>query len=239
MNKERGRAMKTADVMTTRVISVPGDMPVNEVAKLLLENRISAVPVVDADGRLLGIVSEGDLMRREETGTEAHQSWWLSAFTRSDEAAEEFVKSHGRFARDVMTHAVVTVSEDTPLAEVAQTLERRGIKRVPVVRDGRVVGVVSRANLLQALAAAPAPAAPATAVDDATIRRRFLKTLDQQPWRATTHANVIVSDGVVHLWGLVPSEEQRDALRVLAENIEGVRAIEDNLRVQPNVAYYT
>jgi CBS domain-containing protein len=238
MNKERGRAMKTADVMTTRVISVPGDMPVNEVAKLLLEHRISAVPVVDADGRLLGIVSEGDLMRREETGTEAHRSWWLSAFTRSDEAAEEFVKSHGRFARDVMTHAVVTVSEDTPLAEVAQTLERRGIKRVPVVRDGRVVGVVSRANLLQGLVAAPAPTAAAT-VDDATLRARLLATLDRQPWHATLQANIVVSGGIVHLWGLVPTEQQREALRVLAENIEGVRAIEDHLRVQPDVAYYT
>jgi CBS-domain-containing membrane protein len=213
---------------------------VGEVAKLLLEHRISAVPVVDSDGRLLGIVSEGDLMRREETGTEAHRSWWLNAFTGSDEAAEEFAKSHGRFARDVMTHDVVTVSEDTPLAEVAQTLERRGIKRVPVLRDGRVVGVVSRANLLQALAASPAaPVAAATAVDDATIRRRFMEAFDHQSWRATSLANVIVSDGVLHLWGLVPSEEQRDALRVLAENIEGVRAIEDHLRIQPKVAYYT
>jgi CBS domain-containing protein len=232
--------MNAADVMTTRVISVPGEMPVSEVAGLLLENRISAVPVVEAHGRLLGIVSEGDLMRREETGTEAHRSWWLSAFTNTDDDAEEFVKSHGRLARDVMTRDVVTVGEDTPLTEVAQTLERHGIKRVPVMRDGRVVGVVSRANLLQGLAAAPAPPAePKTAVDDATIRRLFIQTLDQQPWRATTHANVIVSDGVVHLWGLVPSEEQREALRVLAENIEGVRAVENHLRVQPNVAYYT
>ena len=232
--------MKTADVMTTRVISIADDLPVNEVAGLLLKNKISAVPVVDADGRLLGIVSEGDLMRREETGTETQRSWWLSAFTSTDEAAEDFVKSHGRLARDVMTRDVVTVGEDTSLAEVARMLEQHGIKRVPVVRDDRVVGVVSRANLLQSLAAAPAaPSAPATAVDDATIRARFLEALEQQSWRATIHSNVIVSDGIVHLWGLVPSEEQRDALRVLAENIEGVRAVKDHIRVQPNVAYYT
>ena len=119
-------------------------------------------------------------------------------------------------------------------------LEQHGIKRVPVVRDGRVVGVVSRANLLQGLVAAPAAlAAPAAAVDDATIRARFLEALDQQTWGATIHANVIVSDSVIHLWGLVLSEEQRDALRVLAEGIEGARAIEDHIRVQPNVAYYT
>ena len=229
--------MKAADVMTTRVITVTADRPVSEIAKLLLKHRISAVPVVDADGRLLGIVSEGDLMRREDAGTEAPRSWWLRVFSTADEAAADFAKSHGRLAREVMTRKVTTVAEDTPLAEVARLLERHGVKRVPVVRDGRVVGVVSRANLLQGLAAAPG--ATAVAVDDATIRTRILETLDQQPWHAAIHPNVVVSDGVVHLWGLVATERQRDALRVLVENIEGVRAIEDHVRVQPNVAYYT
>jgi CBS domain-containing protein len=230
--------MKAADVMTTRVIAVAADRPVNEIAKLLLEHRISAVPVVDADERLLGIVSEGDLMRREDTGTEPRRSWWLRTFTTSVEAAEDFTKTHGRLAREVMTRRVVTVAEDTSLAEVARLLERHGIKRVPVVRNGRVVGVVSRANLLQGLVAAPAPTAAAT-VDDATLRARLLETLDQQPWHATLQANIVVSGGIVHLWGLVPTEQQREALRVLAENIEGVRAVEDHLRVQPDVAYYT
>jgi CBS domain-containing protein len=230
--------MKAADVMTTRVITVAADRPVNEIAKLLLEHRISAVPVVDADERLLGIVSEGDLMRREDAGTEPRRSWWLRTFTTSVEAAEDFTKTHGRLAREVMTRRVVTVAEDTSLAEVARLLERHGIKRVPVVRNGRVVGVVSRANLLQGLVAAPAPTAAAT-VDDATLRARLLATLDRQPWHATLQANIVVSGGIVHLWGLVPTEQQREALRVLAENIEGVRAIEDHLRVQPDVAYYT
>jgi len=229
--------MKAADVMTTRVITVAADQPVNEIARLLLDHRISAVPVVDADGRLLGIVSEGDLMRREDAGTEPRQSWWLRIFTTSVEAAEDFTRSHGRLARDVMTRRVVTVADDIPLAEVARMLERHGIKRVPVVRSGRVVGVVSRANLLQGLAAAPARTE--AAVDDATIRNRLLKTLDQQPWLTAIHPNVVVTDGIAHLWGLVPTEQQRDALRVLAENIEGVRAIEDHLRVQPDVAYMT
>ena len=228
--------MKAAEVMTTRVISVPADLPVSDVAKLLLEHRISAVPVIDEDGRLLGIVSEGDLMRREESGTEARRSWWLSAFTSTVEAAEAYTKNHGRLAGEVMTRELVTVSEDTPLSEVAELLERHGIKRVPVVRDGRVVGVVSRANLLHGLACPPAPSA--AAADDATIRARLLETLDQQPWRAAIHPNVVVTDGIVHLWGLVPSEQQREALRVLAENIEGVRAVGNHLRVRPVAPYF-
>lgn len=221
--------MQVKDVMTTSVAAVPPHMAIEEVAAFLLERRISAAPVVDDDGRLLGIVSEGDLLRRPETGTERPRSWWLSLFASSTEAAADYIKTHGRRAIDVMTRDVVTVGEDTPLSEVAGLLERHRVKRLPVVRDGQLVGIISRADLLRALAAArPGPAAPSVA-DDRVIRDKLMAHLREVGLPHIHLVNVVVSDGVVHLWGLVDSEVEGEALRVAAEEVPGVRAVESHL----------
>lgn len=221
--------MQARDLMTTAVVTVSPETLVREIARLLLGHRISAVPVVDTDNRILGIVSEGDLMRRAEMGTEWHRSWWLSLTADVDELAREYVKSHGRRADDVMTREVVTVAEDTPAGEIASLLESRRIKRVPVVRDGRLVGIVSRADLLRGLAAHPPEPEGHSSTDDRAIREQLLRELRASRWASPASVNVVVKDGAVHLWGLVRTEEERQALRVAASNVPGVRAVEDHL----------
>lgn len=220
--------MIARDVMTTRVVTVGPETPVREVAQLLLERRISAVPVVDADGRILGIVSEGDLIGRPEIGPPRRRSWWLALLGGAGEGAAEYVKAHGGHAKDVMTPGVVSITEDAPLGEVAQLLEERRIKRVPVVHQGKLVGIVSRADLLRALASAK-DRTPAGGSSDQAIRERFLAVLDRESWAVLAHVNVTVTDGIVHLWGLADSEEQRRALLVAAEGIPGVRGVQDHL----------
>jgi CBS domain-containing protein len=228
--------MKASDIMTRTVQSVSPDLPVEEVARFMLARGISAVPVLDGGGNLVGIVSEGDLMRRTELGTEKHRSWWLRLFVGDDYQAHEFVKSHGRRARDVMTRKVVTVSEDTPLAEIVTLMEEARIKRVPVMHDGKMSGIVSRANLLRAFASREVSAAAATADQDRDIRIRLLAVLENQPWWKKRSCNVVVSDGIVHLWGTTESEEEREAIRVAAENTSGVRAVRNHLNVLPPMA---
>ncbi len=221
--------MQARDLMTTAVVTASPETPVREIASLLLSHRISAVPVVDTANRVLGIVSEGDLMRRAETGTEWHRSWWLSLTAGADDLAREYVKSHGRRADDVMTREVITIAEDMPAGEIAGLLERRRIKRVPVVRDGHLVGIVSRADLLRGLAAQPPRPEAQSSADDRAIRAQLLGELRTSRWASPALINVIVQDGAVHLWGLVRTEEEHQALRVAASNVTGVRAVEDHL----------
>jgi CBS domain-containing protein len=222
--------MKAKDIMTTAVVSVRPDTDIREIARLLLDRRISGVPVVEEGGKLVGIVSEGDLMRRPETGSERTPSWWLDMFASPEDSAWEFVKSHGRRAKDVMTANVITVAEDAGLAKIATILEHNRIKRVPVVRDGEIVGIVSRANLLQGLAAARAE--EAAAGDDA-IRATILKRIRDETGVRDGWLNATVASGVVHLWGGVRSEAERQAVRVVADNVPGVRAIEDHMSTMP------
>lgn len=229
--------MKAKDVMTTKVVAVGPWMPVNAVAASLLERHISAVPVIDDDRRVLGIVSEGDLMRRGETAR--RRSWWLTTFGEAEGLAREFVKAHGQRAKDVMTRDVVTVTEETPVAEIAALLERKGVKRVPVVRDGRLVGIVSRADLLRGLAVRGLKPMTPVAPDDEAIRAQLLSLLEREPWAETHFLSVVVDHGVVHLWGLVRSEEERQALHVAAETIPGVRGVEDHLRPSSEVPLST
>ena len=223
--------MRARDIMTTDVVAVRPDTPVRDIATQLLERRISAVPVVDEDRRVIGIVSEGDLMRRQEAGTERHRSWWLRLFGSSEEQAQEYVKSHGRKAAEIMTRHVVSVTEDAEVAHVADLLESRRIKRVPVVREDRLVGIVSRADLLRALIAAPAAASVPT--DDRRLYEAVLTRLHAEPWTEVMHLNMVVHDGEVQLWGIANSHEEREALRVLVENVPGVRAVRDGVRVLP------
>lgn len=221
--------MQARDVMTANVVRVRPDTRVEEIARLLLERRISGVPVVDAGGRILGIVTEGDLMRRPEIQTERRRSWWLAFFADARDRAGEYAKTHGSRAEDVMTRNVVTVAEDTSLAEIAHLLERHRIKRVPVVRDGQLVGIVSRANLIQGLAARRQAAAPPRSMDDRAIRTEIMRTLDREGWVTHGPLNVIVTDGVVELWGFVESDEERHAIRVAVESVPGVAGVQEHL----------
>lgn len=221
--------MNAGDIMSSPVISVAPDTAVRQIAALLFKERISGVPVLDK-GKLVGLVSEGDLLHRQEIGTDRPKrsgSWWLRLFS-SDQTPAEYVKAHGRFARDVMTREVETIAPDTSVTEIATLLESRGIKRVPVMRDGQVVGIVSRANLVQALAGGHPPVARLTGPADQAIRGRLQAELARQPWWHAAASNVIVTDGVVHYFGTFDRDDERDAARVAAENIPGVRAIEDH-----------
>lgn len=226
--------MKATDVMTRDVVAVTPDTPVEEVARQMIARGVSAVPVVDAEGHVLGIVSEGDLLRRPELGTERQPSWWLRLLGMPEERAAEYVRTHGRHARDVMTREVVTVEEDTPIEEIADLLESHRIKRVPVVRDGRLVGIVSRADIVRALATRALAAAREgmPTVDDATLRRAIERALGEAGVRHE-FVSVLVENGVACLWGVVDSPEEREAARVAAENVPGVRAVQTRLAILP------
>jgi CBS domain-containing protein len=219
--------MNAADVMTKNVVAAAPETPLAELIHLMLDNRISAIPVLEY-GRIVGIVSEGDLVRRAETGTEIRRPHWLEMLTSGTRLAADYARTHGRRAGEVMTRDVVSVTETTPLADIVQLFATRHIRRVPVIRDGVLVGIVSRRDLLRALASR-LDAAPVNK-DDAAIRDAFLTEVRKQPWAAwPVEVGVVVSDGVVHLWGAAPNEEKRLAMRVAAENIPGVRGVEDHM----------
>jgi CBS-domain-containing membrane protein len=222
--------MQAKDVMTMAVVTARPQTSVEEIAKLMLDRRISAIPVVDANGRVQGIVSEGDLIRRVETGTEVRRrSWWLEFLAGSDGMALDYLKSHGRTAGDVMTREVVTIGERTPLEKIATLLERHRIKRVPVVRNGKVVGIVSRANLLHGLAAQKTGGGT-SATTDRAIRARVLKDLEEAGVHKL-YVNVVVTKGVVELWGFVETDAQKRALEVATKNARGVKRVLDNVSV--------
>lgn len=228
--------MNAGDIMTTNVITVTPDTTVRAIAKLLVKHRISAVFVAEGE-RLVGVVSEGDLVRRTEFGAARPRAWWLTLFSDASRLAEDYAKVHGRLARDVMTAPVIAISETTTATDIARLLEQHGIKRVPVVRADRIVGVVSRANLIRVLASLPPTVK--TEARDRQIRESLIAQLQKQPWSAMYPQHIVVTDGVVHLWGEVASEEERKATRVVAEQIPGVRAIEDHLIVAPAFAWLT
>jgi CBS domain-containing protein len=225
--------MKAADVMTTNVITVGPDACVHDVAHILLSARISGVPVVGSNGELLGIVSEGDLMRRAEVGTGRPRPWWLALFTGKEPLAAEFIREHSRKVSDVMTRHVITAAPDTPLSKIAHLLEKNAIKRVPIVEGGKLVGIVSRANLLQALASQTKQVEVATEANDSQIRDKVLSQLNAESWLRPSLVNVIVRDGTVELWGIVDSVSEKKAAYIAAEVTPGVRAVNDNLIIRP------
>src|SRR5262245_44720969 len=230
--------MKAADVMVTNVITVGPDASVQDVARILLSSRISGVPVVGADGKLMWIGSEGELMHRCEAGTGRKRPWWLAILTGREVLASEFIREHSRKVTDVMTRKVVTAAPDTPLSTIANLLEKNAIKRVPIVENGKVVGIVSRANLLQALACQDKSIQAASTLDDAKIRENVLIQLKVEPWTRPALINVIVQDGAVELWGIVDSASEKKAVRVAAEITPGVRAVNDNLIIRPTQSGY-
>ncbi len=221
--------MKASDIMTTTVVSVGANDTVRHAATLMARHHVSALPVLDQNGALAGIVSEGDLLHREETQTEKRRSWWLDLVTGQETRAREYVKAFATHIRDVMTSNLVTVTESATLGEIANILESKHIKRVPVMRGAKVVGIVSRANLIQALASMPSLIVPDSKPDDATLRERVQAELRNQRWAAAGAINVVTHNGVVNLWGTVFSQAERQALRVMIERIPGVRSVQDHL----------
>ena len=222
--------MKAHEIMSKNVVTVSPTASVREVAALMTENRISGIPVVSDDGTVVGIVSESDLLRRAEIGTEAKRKWWLTFFSDPDAMAREYTKAHGLKAGDIMTRQVVSVTEDADLKEIADTLESQKIKRIPVLRDGKLAGIISRADLVRAFGKAQV-AGQVTTVDDDALYKLLHSKMRAQDWLDGTFLNVSVRNGVAELRGFIASAEQRRALRILIEGTSGIREVDDQLTI--------
>jgi CBS domain-containing protein len=221
--------MKAKDIMTSPVITVTPDTTIVQAIRIMLLRRISGLPVTDPEGRLLGVLTEGDFLRRAETGTQRHRPRWLEFLTGPGRLADEYTRSHARKVSELMTPEPVTVTEDAPLHEIVELMEKRQIKRVPVVSKGQVTGIVTRANLLHALVGLYRQAEPSLPSDDGAIRSRLLAELAKEKWAPVALINPIVHDGVVEFFGSIMDERERKALIVAAENIPGVKAVRDHL----------
>lgn len=220
--------MKASDVMSRNVVSIERSAAVSEAIGLMLDKQISGLPVLDEAGKVVGILTEGDLLRRSETGTERHRPRWLEILMGPGRMAGEYVRTHGRRVGEVMTRDLISVTEDTPLDEIVELMERRRVKRVPVFAGDALVGMVSRADLLRALARA-LDAHPPAAHDDDEILRSIRAELAKAAWVPRDGLGITVTDGIVRLDGVILDEKEREALRVLAENTPGVKAVADHL----------
>lgn len=230
--------MKASEVMARDVVTVSPQTTVREIAGVMVERRISGVPVVDGSGKLVGMLSETDLLHRAETGTEKRRKWWLKAFVDADQLAREYAASHARRASDIMSTNVVTVDADADLDAVTDLLDRRKLKRVPVVKDGRLVGIITRGDLVRALVAQlqglGAAAGPTGAPSDAAVVLSAIQQrIRRESWLDSTLVNIEVQNGIAELSGIVASADQRRALRLLVEDTPGVMGVEDNLRLRP------
>ncbi len=224
--------MRAKQVMTRQVHAVTADASVYDAAQVLLNAGISAAPVVDADGTLIGIVSEADLMYRSEIGTVPGKSWLQRLLSDDAVLAKDYIRAHSHRVADVMTRNLVTASEHATLGEIATLMQRHRVKRIPIARDGKVVGIVSRANLLQGLLARE----PASSEDLATneaVRAQVTSELARHGWAASQTTCVVADNGIVHLWGYVNSDAVRDAYRIAAENVRGVKRVENHMRILP------
>jgi CBS domain-containing protein len=220
--------MKAKDVMTSPVVSIEPDASIWQAVRIMLQRHISGLPVIDQKASLVGIVTEGDFLRRAETGTQRQRPRWLEYLIGPGRLADEYTRAHGRKVSEIMTADPLTITEDTPLDEIVRLMEKRQIKRLPVVRDQQVVGIVSRANLVHALASFARDIRPTSAGDQA-IRDRILAELASQSWAPIALVDVHVRDGVVELWGMITDERERKAIMVAAENAPGVKAVNDHL----------
>jgi len=222
--------MEAIEIMTRDVATVTPEASVREAAGIMTEKRVSGLPVVAADGRLVGILTASDLLHRVETGTEKRQSWFARFTANPDQMARQYAKSHGRKVHEVMSRHVISVREDASLSEVAEVLDANKLKRVPVVRGGSLVGIISRGDLVRALSQVSV-GTPIVTSDDATLQRHIVEQIKKQHWLQSGYINITVKDGTVEAWGSVPSVDQRNALKVLIEECAGVARIEDHLRV--------
>jgi CBS domain-containing protein len=218
--------MRVKDVMTPNVICIGADEPILKAARLMLQNRISGLPVIDKDGELVGIVTEGDFLRRSELGTQRQRPKWLEFIVGPGRLAQEYTQSSGRKVEAIMTPDPRTIGEDEMLEAVVDTMERHHVKRLPVIRGGRVVGIISRANLMHALASLTRDIA-APAAGDLALRDQILAAIGKQDW--APRINVIVSGGVAELHGVITDDRERAGLIVAAENVPGVKRVRDHL----------
>ena len=229
-----GDRLFVRDLMTREMATVPPDMPVASLARLLSDRGISSVPVIGAKGSLLGIVTEADLIRRLSGTEDKPASWLLRRFRNTDRQAERYARTHGREARDVMTADVVTVDKDATAERCAHLMEEHGVKRLPVVDgDGRLVGIVSRSDLLLALMEPPGRIGAGDRNRDQRIREALRKEMHEQPWAESLWSFADVEDGVVRLYGFVRSDAVRRGLHVLASRIEGVERVADRMEDLP------
>jgi len=226
--------MRALDIMTSTVVTATPEMTIHDAAKRFVDHHISGMPVVDANGLLVGIVSQGDLLHRVENGTgHGKRRWWLELLSSSPrEQAARYVKEHGHFVRDVMCEKVISIPDDMPLQQIADLMERRHLKRVPVLKSGRVVGIVSRSNLIRALASVE-PIVDSGLHDDASLRDAIVQEMHGQHW-GLAKQGVVVKDGVAHLWGVIESEEEMHAIRIAAEGVPGIQRVENHM-VSPSV----
>ena len=222
--------MSVADVMTKNVISVTSETTIADAARLLLQHRISGLPVLDPEGAVVGIVTEGDLLRRTETGTERRHARWLEFLISPGRLAREYANANARKVGEVMSGEVVTVTPQDSLTEVVRLMEHHHVKRLPVIEAGRLVGIISRANLVRALLDdLSKPAGDGASVGDAQISAHILAAIAKQPWGPRASVDVRVKAGVAELYGSITDERERTALQVLAENTPGVIAVRDHL----------
>jgi CBS domain-containing protein len=219
--------MRAHQIMTRSVITIAPDATVLEAAKTMLQHHISGLPVIDAAGQLVGIVSEGDFIRRSEIGTQRKRGRWLKFLLGAGLTATDYVHEHGRKVSEVMTTDPITVAEDATLEQIVTSMETNGVKRLPVLRESKLVGIVSRANLLQAVASL-AREIPDPTADDDHIRSRIVAAIEKNDW-SPFGLNVIVRDGIVHLSGVITNESSRQAAMVATENVAGVKKVHDHL----------
>jgi len=219
--------MRAHQIMTRPVITVTPETAIVDAAKIMLQKHVSGLPVVDAKGKLVGIVSEGDFIRRSEIGTQRRRGRFLKFILGPGKAAEDFVHEHGRKVAEIMTPEPLTIAEDTPLEEIVALMEKNGVKRLPVTRGGKIVGIVSRANLLQAVASL-AREIPDPTADDDHIRNRVIDAIEKNDW-CPFGLSVVVRNGIVHLSGVITEERTRKAAVVAAENVTGVVKVHDHL----------
>ena len=219
--------MRAHQIMTRPVVTVTPETTIVDAANLMLQRHVSGLPVVDVGGNLVGVVSEGDFIRRSEIGTGRRRGRWLRFILGPGKSASDFVHEHGHKVGEVMTKSPLTITEDTALAEIVALMEKNNVKRLPVVRGDKVVGIVSRANLLQAVASL-AREVPDPTADDDHIRNRVIDALEKNDW-CPFGLSVIARDGIVHLSGVITEERARQAAVVAAENVEGVKKVHDHL----------
>ena len=223
--------MRAHQIMTRQVITVGPETPVVEAANKMLNHHISGLPVVDVTGQLIGIISEGDFIRRAEIGTQRERGRWLRLLVGPGRIASDFVHERGRKVGEIMTPNPVTITEDTSLEEIVRTIEQRNVKRLPVVRRDQLVGIVTRSNLLQVVADF-ARDVPDPTPDDDHIRSSIRAAIENADW-VPSRFNVIVRDGIAHLSGIITDERCRRAAIVAAENVPGVKQVHDELFSYP------
>jgi CBS domain-containing protein len=224
--------MRANQIMTRNVVVIAADYSVYDAAEIMLNSNISAAPVVDADGKMIGIVSEADVMHRPELGTVPAKSWLERLLADDTTVAKDFIRSHSHRVTDVMTKKVISAGEGTTVQELAALMQRHHIKRIPILREGKLVGIVSRANLLQGLLTRE-PESLHGKADDAALRTAVTATLAKRGWASAPTSNVMCQDGIVHLWGCVDNDTIKKAYEVAAENVHGVRRVQNHMMVIP------